>query len=370
MIVFKNTLKRIFITPLSLVFLLLFPCIFTVLLIASNSASDDEVVDPSLSDLLVFGAVDLDNSVLSKTLIEKLEVRFKVIDVAESDISAQLTEQEVPWVLLIPQGYERDILEGKTPSLEGYSLTISDVSAMGSANAESITRALMLLGTDDEAVLAEWSEKSALDIQIVKNTDNWAGITFWFGFFGWVGILTAYFIAKALVDDKRGGMPDRIGVLPHSPRKHLIQSALAVFGTMEITIIMLMTAVFAVLGTIPNIHLLFLILSLYNLFAVSMVLAVLSITKDLGVASGIIVLSSSLFSMIGGVYWPLELVPEFMQKFAWFSPAYWLMRGIGGIKEITFDGFGISILFLLGFTVVAVLLGGWKSIQKMDDDAQ
>jgi len=76
---------------------------------------------------------------------------------------------------------------------------------------------------------------------------------------------------------------------------------------------------------------------------------------------------ATIFSMLGGIFWPLEFVPEFMRKLAWFSPGYWLSRGLSEIKTITFEGFGMPMLFLGGFTLVAILLGGWKQVQKMEE---
>ncbi|MCL2633006.1 MAG: ABC transporter permease [Oscillospiraceae bacterium] len=365
MTVYTNTLKRIFKIPFNWFFMFLFPVIFLVLI--SVSISDDEVADP-LANTLPFGIVDLDNSSLSKVLIEKLEARFIVLEIAQIDINSTLTEQTVPWILLIPDGYGADITQGNTPVLEGYSLTITDVSEIGTAYAESITRSLMLLGSDDETILSEWVKTSELTVTTAPKSSDWGLITFWFGFFGFVAIYTAYFVSKTLTDDKKRGMPDRLGVIPASPRKHLISSALAAFTATEISVAALMLVVIVLLGVVPNMFLLFLLLSLFNLFSVCLVLAILSMAKDLGAGSVIVTMTAVIFSMLGGVFWPLDLVPEYMQKAAYFSPGYWLVRGIGGVQDISFEGFGMSVLFLTGFTIVAILLGGWKSIQKMEDD--
>jgi ABC-2 type transport system permease protein len=314
-----------------------------------------------------FGVVDSDKSVLSGTLIEKLEERFMVIEKNKEDISEALTDDDIPWVLLIPEGFSDALMNNTVPELEGYSLTVSDFSALGSVYAESITRSLMLMGTEDEEILSEWLETSRVSSEFTEKGDNWGAITFWLGFFGFISMLTAYFVVKTLTEDKRRGMPDRLGVLPMHQRNYLIQSVLAAFVATEITVALLMLVIFIFLGAIPNFIMLFLLLSLYNLFTVSMVFAVISFLKDLGAASVVVSLSATIFAMLGGVFWPLELVPDFMQKLAWFSPGYWLVRGISDIKTVTFGGYGIAVLFLSGFTAVAILLGGWKKIQIMDD---
>jgi len=363
--VFLTALKRILKQPLNWAFILLFPIIFSVLILTGQSGDSEISGDATAS--MRFGVTDQDNSILSQTLVEQLKKRYTVQELDEEDISAVLTDSDVPWVLLIREGYGRDLLQGRVPALEGYSLTISDVSALGNVSAQNITRALLLLGSDDPAVLAAWKESSRVDIRVLP-ADSWGITAFWFGFYGFVSMLTAYFIIRTLADDKRGSMPDRLGVLPKTSRSILVQGTLAAFSVTEATAVLLMVILRLLTGMIPNAGYLFLLLSLFNLFAVGMVLAVVSILRSMGAASVVMTMSTTVFSMLGGIFWPLDFVPEFMRKLAWFSPSYWLARGLENIRDITFEGFGLPMLFLAGFTAVVLLLGGWRKIQPLEDE--
>lgn len=365
MTVFITALKRILIQPVNWAFILLFPTVFAVLI---ATASFNGIVDGDAAAVtLYFGVVDQDGSALSHRLTEQLRVRFDVLELEEPDISATLTEQEVPWILLIRPGYERDILEGREPVLEGYSLTISDVSALGSVTARNITRALLLLGTNQEAALRAWEEASAVEVTTAELGSDWGLISFWFGFFGFVAVFTAYFIIKTLTDEKRGGMPDRLGVLPQSPRLYLVQGTLSAFAATEITVLLLMAVLQTIYGSIPNALPLFGLLSVYNLFAVGMVLAVIYVAKDMGAASVTMTMLSTVMAMLGGLFWPLDFVPPFMRRLAWFSPGYWLTEGLANMEEITLTGYGLPMLFLTGFALVTLLLGGWKRIQALEE---
>ena len=360
MTIFTTTLRRILKQPINWVFILLFPVIFTVLL--SSADEYDMAVTGDTMDGMSFGVVDQDGTALSKTLVRALEIRYNVRVFVEEDISAALTDSEVPWVLLIREGFAADILEGRAPALEGYSLTLSDVSALGSASAQNITRALLLLGTDDHEKLAAWEDLSRVDASVLRG-DNWGYAAQWLGFYGFVSIFTAYFIIKTLTDDKRGGMPDRLGVSPHSPRKVLIQSTLAGFILTEVTALLLLFVLRWQLGAVPHAVHLFLIMSMYNLFCVGLVQTLVFTLRDLGAASVVMTMVSTVSAMLGGLFWPLDFVPEFMAKLAWFSPGYWLARGLAEIRIITFEGFGMPILFLAGFTAVVFLLGGRSKVQ-------
>ncbi len=360
MIVFTNTFKRILRQPLIWFLLLLFPLIFIVLInLASEGSEDDDIA-------FSFGVVDQDDSALSRSLVNQLKTRYTLEEVEESDIDAMLTDSEYPWILLIRDGYGEDVLGGRAPKLEGYSLSVSEVSALGSLNAENITRALMLLGTDDPDALTQWESQSAAGLTRLPGS-GWSIISFWFGMYGMVALYTALFVVRTLLDDKRYGMPDRLGVLPQKPRTILIQGALAAFLATEITTVLLLVVVQTQLGAVPNPFHLFMLLSLYNLFSVGFVLALTTLARDMGGISIILTMFGTIFAMLGGLFWPLSFVPEFMQRLAYLSPGYWLSRGLAEIENISFTGYGMSMLFLFGFTVVAILLGGWRRIQKMED---
>jgi len=366
MTVFIGTLKRIFKQPLNWAFLLLFPFLCYILLSMTAGGYHDETT----SGLMRFGVVDNDNTVLSRTLANQLGLRYNIKEVGEDDVSAVLIDQFVPWVLVIGEGFEDDILAGSTDleTLEGYSLTISDVSELARMTAENITRALFILGTNDEALINTWVENSQVEIKRINTGDNWQEVAQWLSMFGFISILTAYFVVKTLLDDKFRGMPDRVGILPVSSRRYLLQGTLAAFLATEITVALTLAVLALVLGAIPNVLLLFLLMSLFNLFAVSLVLTITSIAKSLASASIAMSMIATLSSMLGGLFWPIELVPEMMQRIGWFTPGYWFGEGLRNINNVTFENFGIPLLFLFAFTAVTLLIGGFKRVQKMDDD--
>ncbi|MCL2076899.1 MAG: ABC transporter permease [Oscillospiraceae bacterium] len=366
MIVFTTTVKRILKQPLNWVFIMIFPIVSFILI----SISAAEKPQQDIAEISVyFGVADNDDTLLSRALANQLGLRYNIIEVEEADVTAVLTDGSIPWVLLINEGYEQDVLERNfdLTSLEGYSLTVTDTSAIGAAMAENITRALMLLGTNDQTVISAWEETSQVEIQLTNLNDHWAAIAQWLAMFGFISIFTAYFIIKTLLDDKRGGMPDRVGVLPISTRTYLTQGSLAAFVVTELTVGLSLAVLEILYSGISNIWFLFLLLSLYNLFSVSLVLSITSFAKDLGAASVAMTMIATLSAMLGGLFWPMALVPEFMQKVAWFTPGYWFAEGLRNINEITFEGFVMPLLFLFGFTVITLLIGGLKKVQKMDE---
>ncbi|TVR19876.1 MAG: ABC transporter permease [Anaerolineaceae bacterium] len=93
------------------------------------------------------------------------------------------------------------------------------------------------------------------------------------------------------------------------------------------------------------------------LLMMSFVLCMTAITFLLGTfietemqASGLVTFFVLITAPLGGAWWPLEIVPPFMQTLALLTPIGWAMRGFG---ELLFYGGGLTDILL----PVAVLLG-------------
>lgn len=367
--VFLMTLKRIFSNKLCLVFLVIFPVISFLLLNMGGTQVDENEFGDVRAGQIRFAVVDNDDTILSNALVNRLGLRYNVIMISQDEISETLIENvDVSWVLKIENGFEADVLvqNANLKTLQSYTLAITDVAILGELSAQNITRSLMLLGTNDEAIISQWQEESAVNLTFADIGIDFRGLAGWLAMFGFVSILTAYFVIRTLTEDKMQGMPDRIGALPISPRGYLLQGTLAAFAATQISVLLTLLSLHFVYGEVPNGLTIFVMMSVFNLFAVSLVLTIMSLTKTIAAASTVMSMLGTLLSMLGGLFWPLELVPDIMQRIAWFTPGYWFGRGLNNAGEFTFEGFTMPILFMLAFTVVTLLIGGLKRVQKME----
>jgi|GEM_PF-1180529 len=98
-------------------------------------------------------------------------------------------------------------------------------------------------------------------------------------------------------------------------------------GWLQFAIIMLFMSI--VFGTNwGNLILLipFVSIMILTIVAYSMMMAtVVSSKKQADAVNSIIIVSTC---MLGGVYWPVEIMPQFMQYIANFIPQYWMMQGL------------------------------------------
>lgn len=96
---------------------------------------------------------------------------------------------------------------------------------------------------------------------------------------------------------------------------------------------------------------LFLMLSLFGLVAVSLTLVIFSYSTSYRVMNSMKMFIFTGSSMLAGMFVPIELMPRFMQKVAHLFPQFWL---IDGIKRIQSSGLLrdslLNIAILVGFS--------------------
>ncbi|PRS80490.1 MULTISPECIES: ABC transporter permease [unclassified Bacillus (in: firmicutes)] len=91
--------------------------------------------------------------------------------------------------------------------------------------------------------------------------------------------------------------------------------------------------------------------------SLSFMIATLSHTKKQAeVFSAIIIVGSC---MLGGIYWPLDIVPDIMKKISLAIPQTWMMSGFGEIMSGTVNHsiLLLDITVLAAFTIVFMVIG-------------
>ncbi|MGB9749345.1 MAG: ABC transporter permease [Caldisericia bacterium] len=100
----------------------------------------------------------------------------------------------------------------------------------------------------------------------------------------------------------------------------------------------------------------------FTLSAVGLGTILSSIVKTSSQAGAFSVLISFTTSMLGGAWWPLEIMPKYLQNIGKLTPQYW---AINGFNKIILRGFGINeimpnftilILYAIGSLLIASLI--------------
>lgn len=167
--------------------------------------------------------------------------------------------------------------------------------------------------------------------------------------------------ASTILDERKDGTWSRLLTTPTSKLEILTGYLLSFFLMGWIQFSILMTAMTLFFGVnwgnlfylIPFVSLLILTVVGFGL----MMAGVVKSRQQAGVLSAIIIVSTC---MIGGVYWPLEITPPFMQMLAMGVPQSWAIQGfqeiIGGSlrAEPMWLSVTMLVLFAVGFFAIGI----------------
>jgi ABC-2 type transport system permease protein len=112
----------------------------------------------------------------------------------------------------------------------------------------------------------------------------------------------------------------------------------------------------------PNPALILLVMVAFVLCCTALTFAVAPSLHSEGQASVVTQLLSLTFASLGGAWWPLEIVPEFMQRIGHLTPVAWVMDAF---RQLIFFGGGLMVILpqvgvLFAAALVLFGVGIWR----------
>jgi ABC-2 type transport system permease protein len=186
-----------------------------------------------------------------------------------------------------------------------------------------------------------------------------------FHFYGMVVMFAAFLMVRSIVEDRLSGALVRIGASPVSHLRYLAENLLA-YGVL----LMIQNALIVGLGVlvhgsrIPSPFLLFVAYFCFSLTSISFALAWCSLFGRRDVAYGTLSSVIMILGMLGGFYWPTEIMPDFMRRIAPVTPCYWMIAAADVLQK---GGpawrFALSLAVMLLFTVAFLLVGSRRRME-------
>ncbi|WP_053362198.1 ABC transporter permease [Bacillus sp. FJAT-27251] len=240
------------------------------------------------------------------------------------------------------------------PFLEGAGRT-AVASFEWSENMESGSAALLLerigeregVHLQKKVIQREGAQREAVSLMTI-------GFVLMFMMFGISGA------ASSILDERKAGTWQRLLVTPVSQTQILGGYLLSYFlmGWIQLAVLMVIMTLFfhAIWGNllyfIPFASLIIILISGFGL----MIAGLVKTSQQAGALNTVLIVSTC---MLGGVYWPLEVVPVFMQQIAKAVPQSWMMLGLREIISGSLHSATLvkSAFILLGFSVVFYAVG-------------
>ena len=99
--------------------------IFIVLLIAMSKLGTETTNSRFEADTVDFAVIDNDNTTASEALLDYLTGKHKLVtldDYSNESLQDYMYYEKIEYVLIIPEGYEANLLSGKTENIISHSM--------------------------------------------------------------------------------------------------------------------------------------------------------------------------------------------------------------------------------------------------------
>ncbi|NDJ33367.1 MAG: ABC transporter permease [Chloroflexi bacterium] len=292
----------------------------------------------------------------------------------------RLENQTTLGLLIIPEGFSEDLFNGEDASVifrasadasaptfiqQAVETAVQRINGAFIAARTSDDIAPSGVGTDAlsaavyERAQETWSQEPVQINLVQTNTDEDEGPSFTQAGFGQsvpgMGSMYVMFVIfpviGTLIRERENWTLQRLVVSPASKAEIMGGKVLArfVLGMIQYTVVFVVGLIIGVnYGSSPLA--LALVMASFVLCITALALALATFMKTEAQADGVALLLTLTLAPLGGAWWPLEIVPEFMRQVGHISPLAWAMDGYTDL--IFFNGGVMDVL-----PEVAVLMG-------------
>ncbi|WP_407270538.1 ABC transporter permease [Radiobacillus sp. PE A8.2] len=368
--------KRVFVKPQSYLIMFAMPLLFTFMF--------GSLFQGSTANLPTIAIVDQEDNNLSRSLIDQLEEKqmMEILSLSLEEAEKQFEDNQLSGIINIQQGYQDAIVAGEVPTVAfQHAPAFNEAMTINQIVSDQIRSERMLVEASiswGEATATSWENQYKIlsnqyderftiseQITFAKNNqpsmDNISSRSA--GFAIMFVMIVIMSVAGTLLDAQKTGVWLRLLATP-TTRLQLLNGYLLAFfliGWMQFAILMLLSSwLFDVYW--GNLAAVSVLVSALLLCVVGLALLIGSFAKtseQQSVLGNVVIISTC---MLAGVYWPLEIVPSFMQTIAEFIPQTWAMKGFneviargGSLLDIT-----LPIIILLAFSAVFLLIGSLR----------
>ncbi|AWB43209.1 ABC transporter permease [Paenibacillus sp. CAA11] len=362
----RNMIKRKIGTRKGLMGFLILPCLVVSAVIFLMGG--DGVTRSTI--LYVNHDNDIAGQHMEHVLAGKADYQLKQVD-TEAELRDEIVRQKGEAGFVIPKGFTSSLLKGETPQVPVYKIKDSEADAAlrleinGIVSGIQQTSRLLSGEQTDQAkeklneVLQEVEKgnvqavKTDLGIQPKPGLYSITGFTLLF----LMGLISS--TVTLIIEDRTEGTMARMFTAPVRSWEIALGNFLGscTVGILQILIILSLSRY--VLGYDYQVPFLphFLVLAAFMLVAMGIASTVGGMVRSPQTAGTINTLILTPTCMLGGCFWPLSIMPDFMQRIADFIPQKWAIEAVdkmsagGGWSSI---GFPMLILGLMAVLLLAV----------------
>jgi ABC-2 type transport system permease protein len=366
----QNMFKLIFKKKSNVIVYIILPILLVMVFMSLQGS-------PSNSKVSV-GVINKDNTEIAKDMLKYLDSteKFKMVPINEEILDDKVSSGDVQFALIIPENMKGKILNKNMESIQIISIKGQDATVwienyinMYMKNLMDISKA----ANGKEEIFNEIYEgysKQELILESKFVTDSTKGRNATqntMGLFIMVMLIGTTTTSTLILKEKKERTYQRICTSPVSSKQYMIGNIIVNLFIVFIQITMVLFLATVVLGYnthIPAVQLLTILMS-FGAVAVSIGLAIVAFANSSASAGNLSTLIITPTCMLGGCFWPVSLMPGYLQKLSDFIPQSWALGAIRKLQTgAQFEDILSNILILLGFALTFFLI----SVYKMKKD--
>lgn len=331
----------------------------------------------SKPDVLI---IDQDESLISKNLVDYFDKFANLVKVEESEdkIDDALFYRDVSYVIYIPYGYEKDILNGINPELEiksagDYEASLANMLLSRYINVQNIYS--KSVDNDELIEVINNNLANSANVNIVSKKDNVksSNIASFFNFASYsIMAVIMYIICLVLSSFHDENVNKRTIVSSMNYKKYNRLVLISSFGFSFIVWILYTLLGFVLLDDMLSIRGVIYIINtfVFSFCALNLALLISSLTSNKNAINGIVNVLALGQAFLCGAFIPAEFLPEFVLKIAHIFPSYWYINSnnlMSTMEVINFNNMKpvfANLLVLIIFSIVFMIINNFVSLKK------
>lgn len=360
----KSILKRTFRKKSNIITFILLPllAVFIALFLNASGTSYSKI-----------GVVDLNESYLSKDMIKSIDSKknFVVVKVSKNNINKQLLDKKVDCIVVIPKDFHKKIIEGNFKKLDIISVRGEDITSWIknylNYYIDNLTN-ISLVSNKDEKTFKDMydgfkKQDLKLNYKAIGDKTKSKSVTKQS-----IGLLLVFMLIASstassfILKDKANKTYYRIFCSNISKSKYIIANVIANFiiFLIQIFVILFMSLYVLKLNFYIDTKIMFIILCSFGFVSIGFGIIIAAFSKSLNQSSYLSNILITPTCMLSGCFWPLDMMPNFMQKLANIFPQTWILKTIDSLQQgKSFNEvvlyIGIVILFAVSFFIIGIL---------------
>ena len=365
-----NSIRQLLKKPSNLIVYVFLPPILAVVFMMMISSGQSSAISIGISDS--------DDSISSAELIKYIEEndKYNVVMYERDELAKAVADKAVRAGIDIPGGFGEylssggEIVEVDIMSIEGAAVTAWLRGFMEQKISTMYSAGRMLEGTGlYEEVIGGYSNKfiQVESVEVLDESRKMEGTSAGFGMYTFASLFGIFSICALAFREKVNKTYQRIMSGPVAPWQYVVGNTLACMFFATLHSIISLTLIYNIfgIGELLSLWQFVVLITVFYLAVIPLGLFLMSLGRSYSAVLAVNVLVLTLTCMLGGCYWDVTFMPDFMQKLARGTVQFWFTTGIvklmneGRLSAISTNLIVLAV-FGLVFTVAYIIVDKLK----------